>query len=238
MRGVAINIGANTNQPGFRGPIFDDGRFEYVPIPESEPTRSDASVPTYADLDLTIDVSEVADVPVHLDPTFAGVHGATAYTYGDPHGVKARPLLELEAGDYVFFYATLSTAGSTPAEWITPEWGAYIIGQFRLDEPPIDATDGLTAADRSRVEGNAHLKRDPFDARVLLSGDESDSSLYDVALPLSTPKAGIEANRLVTELSSDSGAGPWWRRPLRFDHEATARLLDIQTNPDRSRVFD
>jgi len=30
------------------------------------------------------------------------------YTYGDEHGVKAAPLAELSAGDYVFFYATLS----------------------------------------------------------------------------------------------------------------------------------
>jgi len=43
---------------------------------------------------------------------------------------------------------------------------------------------------------------------------------------LSTPEAGADANRLVTELSSDSGKGPWWRRPMAFDAAATARLLD------------
>jgi hypothetical protein len=31
----------------------------------------------------------------------------------------------------------------------------------------------------------------------------------------------------VTDLSSDSGAGPWWRRPLRFDAAATAELRSI-----------
>jgi hypothetical protein len=51
MRSVAINVGANTNEPGFRGPIYDDGRFEYVPIPESEPIDPEATVPTYGDLD-------------------------------------------------------------------------------------------------------------------------------------------------------------------------------------------
>jgi hypothetical protein len=208
MQSVAINVGANTNEPGFRGPIDADGCFEYIPIPESEPTHEDASVPTYADLDLETDIGAVADTPVHLDPTFSGVHGCRSYTYGDPHGVKAAPLLGLEAGDYVFFYATLSTVAEEPAEWIAPEWGGYIIGQFHLAEDPIDPTDGLTDAERSRFEHNAHCKRDPFDAKVLLRGEDADSTLYDVAVPLSTPRAGVDANRLVTELSSDSGKGP------------------------------
>lgn len=236
MRGVAINVGANTNEPGFRGPIYAGGRFEYVPIPESEQTRDDVSVPTYADLDLDIDVSSVADTPVHLDPTFAGIHGCKSYTYGDPHGVKAGPLLELDAGDYVFFYATLSTADENTAEWIAPEWGAYVIGQFRLARDPIDATDGLSERERSRFEHNAHCKRDAFDARVLLEGEDADSELYDVAVPLSAPTAGVDANRLVTELSSDSGKGPWWRRPMRFDRQGVETLLEIRQHEDRSVV--
>ncbi len=238
MRSVAINVGANTNEPGFRGPIFADGRFEYVPIPESESTRPDASVPTYADLDLDTDVGSVAETPVHLDPTFAGVHGSTSYTYGDPHGVKARPLLELGAGDYVFFYATLSTVEDDSAGWIAPEWGAYVIGQFRLASDPLDPTDGLTEPQRNRFEWNAHLKRDPFDAMVLLEGDADGSALYDVAVPLSRPTAGVDANRLVTELSSDSGKGPWWRRPMRFDQDGTETLLEIRSGGDPERALE
>jgi hypothetical protein len=30
----------------------------------------------------------------------------------------------------------------------------------------------------------------------------------------------------VTELSNDSGRGPWWRRRLWFDADATARLRE------------
>lgn len=237
MRGVAINVGANTNEPGFRGPIHDDGTFEFVPIPESAPTHEDADVPTYADLDLTIDVSSVADVPVHLDPTFAGVHGCERYTYGDPWGVKAGPLLELEAGDVVFFYATLSTAGDTPADWIAPRWGAYLIGHFRLDIDPVDGSEYHESPPNGteRFANNAHVKRDPFDAAVLLSGGDG-SALYDVAIPLSEPDAGVDANRLVTQLSSDSGKGPWWRRPMRFDGEAVEELLTIRDSGDPRRA--
>ena len=239
MRSVAINVAANTNEPGFRGPIYGDGRFEYVPIPESEPVGEDAEPPTYGDLDLAVDAGAVADRPVHLDPTFAGVHGCDRYTYGDPYGVKARPLSELAAGDYVFFYATLSTADGDPADWIAPEWGAYVIGHFRLARDPVpgEAYPALPPAERAVFASNAHLKRATFDAAVLLAGDPDGSALYDRAVPLSTPSAGVDANPLVTERSSDSGEGPWWRRPLRFDAAGTEELLERRTG-DRQQAVD
>ncbi|MFQ3285393.1 MAG: hypothetical protein ACI9TI_002191 [Natronomonas sp.] len=240
MRGIAINVGANTNEPGFRGPIDTDGRFEYVPIPESEPTRPDVDVPTYKQLDLQIDVSQVADTAVHLDPTFAGVHGSSAYTYGDPHGVKAGPLSELEAGDFVFFYATLSTATDEPPEWVAPRWGAYVIGHFRLATDPVtvETPTELTPTEREHFANNAHLKRDPFDAKVLLYGDPDGSALYDVAVPLSSREAGVDANCLVTGLSSDSGKGPWWRRPMQFDERGTETLLELERTGNRDRPFE
>jgi hypothetical protein len=46
------------------------------------------------------------------------------------------------------------------------------------------------------------------------------------------------ANRLVTALSADSGKGPWWRRPLRFDPEATTTLLDAAAaGPDAAMDY-
>lgn len=240
MRGVAINVGANTNEPGFRGPIRDDGRFTYVPIPEGEPTREEP--PTYADLDLDLPF-EIADgvleTPVHLDPEFADYPECERYTYGDPFGVKARPLLELAKGDYALFYATLTHHGDDPADWITPDWGAYLIGHFRLARDPIEG-DGYAAladAEREAFANNAHLRREPFDARVLLRGAADGSRLYDRAIPLSGRERGVDANRLVTELSADSGKGPWWRRPLRFDEAAMGELLEIVETDDVARCF-
>jgi len=229
MRSVAINVAANTNEPGVRGPLFPDGRFEYVPIPESEPIRPDATVPTYADLDLTTDVP-APDRPVHLDPEFAEYPGCERYTYGDPNGVKAAPILDLSAGDVLLFYATLSTDADRP-DWAPPEWGAFLIAQFRLARDPLDgdAYRDLPADAEARAgfANNAHVKRDPFDARVLVQGDPDASGLYDTAVPLSSPESGSEANAVVTALSADSGEGPWWRRPLRFDADATDRLLAL-----------
>ncbi|MES3517384.1 MAG: hypothetical protein PPP58_06955 [Natronomonas sp.] len=240
MRTVALNVAANTNDPGFRGPIYDDGRFEYIPIPEVEEPRDDVTLPTYADLDLRTDTTDVDDTAVHLDPTFAGVHGCDRYTYGDDYMVKARPLLDLSAGDHVVFYATLSTVGTDPAEWIAPRWGAYVIGRFELACDPLtgEEYEALPADAQARFENNAHVRRDPFDAEVLLYGDPEGSELFDVAVPLSTPEAGVDANGIVTELSSDSGKGPWWRRPLRFDESATAQLLEVfESGPEAAGRF-
>jgi len=227
-RAVAVNVGANTNEPGFRAPVDPDGRFEFVPIPESERTR--VPVPTYADLDLSTDVPDsTLDRPVHMDPEFAELPTCERYTYGDPYGVKARPLLDLRAGDCALFYATLETASPDPPAWQPPRWGAYLIGAFRLAADPLTGEDyrGLDAVEREPFANNAHVKRETFDARVLLHGDPDGSGLYDRAVPLSAPTGGTDPNGLVTELSSDSGAGPWWRRPLRFDADATAELRSV-----------
>ena len=224
-RAVAINVGANTTLPGFRGPIRPDRRFAYVPIPEREPTAD--PVPTYGDLafPLDVDVSAVADRRVHLDPEFAGLYGSTAYTYGDEHGVKAGPLSALEPGDSLFFYATLSLRGDPDAAPdLPPEWGAYLIGEFRVARAVTGETyRALDPAERERFASNAHCKRAGFDAKVLVAGGEG-SHLFDRAVPLSASEGGATAGPLVTDLSADSGKGPWWRRVLRYDADATERL--------------
>lgn len=246
MTGIAINVGANTNQPGFRGPVRPDGTFTYLPIPESKPTT--VPVPTYGDLHRILSISipeSVHETPVHLDPEFADYPFCERYTYGDDHGVKAGPLSELSAGEYVFFYATLSV--TAPADWLPPTWGAFVIGHFRLAAEPVtgEAYGQLDESDRLPFENNAHVKRDPFDARVLLRGDPSESRLYQHAVPLSSTDGGTDANAMVTEFSSDSGKGPWWRRPLRFDAPGTERLLqrvaavhDRNTEADDSTYTD
>ncbi len=232
MRAIAINVGANTNEPGFRGPVFPDGRFEFLPIPESEPV---ADGPTYGDLAPHLDASipaDLHDTPVHLDPEFPEYPCCERYTYGDEHGVKAGPLAGLSAGDYVLFYATLSVRSRTdraplPGSWLPPEWGAFLVGHFRLAREPVtgEEYDALSPAERAPFANNAHVRRDPVDARVFLLGDPDESRLYERCVPLSRPAGGTEANALVTELSADSGRGPWWRRPLRFDDSAARRLL-------------
>ena len=232
MRAVAINVAANSTLPGVRGPIYPDGTFEYVPIPEREPTRPDASVPTYADLDLDVDLpDDLLDTPVHLDPAFAGVHGSTTFVYGDDHGVKAGPLSRLDPGDRLYFYATLSPRdGAAEARsWIPERWGAYVVGYFVVDRAVTgEAYRDLPADERATFAENAHCKRADFDAKVLVRGTD-DSRLLDTAVPLSVPDAPATANDLVTDYSDDSGKGPWWRRVLRYDDAGATELAAAVT---------
>ena len=264
-RALAVNVAANTNEPGFRGPVYPDGSFAYVPIPESAATLPrdrfpvDEPAPTYGDLDLPFAVpTALRETPVHADPEFPGVHGREHATYGDPHGVKAGRIAELGAGDWLFFYATLTLrphgwagpgderpgdagADDRDAAWLreqgigvdddlAPDWGAYLFAGMRIErvlavgDGDEDAVDRAAAA--AAAPTNAHLKRDPFDARVVVTGDSAASGPFDRVVPLSAPEAGAEANPIVTDLSSDSGKGPWWRRPMAFDEAATATLLD------------
>ena len=182
-RAVAVNVGANTNEPGFRAPVDAEGRFEFVPIPESEPTR--VTVPTYADLDLSMEVpASVLDRPVHMDPEFAELPTCERYTYGDPFGVKARPLLALREGDYALFYATLETASADPPAWQPPRWGAYVVGGFRLAADPLTGEEyrELDEEKRGPFANNAHVKRETFDARVLLRGEPEGPGLTELLL--------------------------------------------------------
>ena len=260
-RALAVNVAANTNEPGFRGPVYPDGSFAYVPIPESAATLPrdrfpvDEPVPTYADLDLPFVVpAALRETAVHADPEFRGVHGRERATYGDPYGVKAGRIADLAPGDWLLFYATLALrphgwagpGGERPGdagddrggEWLrergadvdddlAPDWGAYLFAGMRIDrvlaaDGDADAVDRAAAA--AAAPTNAHLKRDPFDARVVAVGRPEASGLFDRVVPLSAPEAGAEANPIVTDLSSDSGKGPWWRRPMAFDEAATAAL--------------
>ena len=250
-RALAINVAANTNLPGVRGPIYPDGSFVYLPIPERESVADEADVPAYDDLltslpPLPFELSaETHDRALHLDPEFADYPYCDSYTYGDEHGVKAGPISELEPGDSLFFYATL-TRHEPPAGvdtgaavgWVAPGWGAYLIGEFRVARVlDSDACRSVSPADRAAFASNAHCKRADFDAKVLVRGGE-DSRLFERAVPLSTPDAGATANRIVTELSNDSGKGPWWRRRLWFDETATTTLRSIAAAGDDSQPLD
>lgn len=232
---VAINVAANTSLPGVRGPIYPDGSFTYLPIPEREPTA--ATVPTYGDLTaelaLPFDLpSDLHDRRVHLDPAFAEYPRCEAYTYGDEHGVKAGPISTLTEGDHLLFYATLTTHGEPVRAWIPDDWGAYLIGAFRVAEVLTgEQFRALDPTDRERFAGNAHVKRTAFDARVLVRGAPEGSGLFDRAVPLSAPDGGATANRVVTALAGDSGAGPWWRRVMRFDAEAAVEVLALRDDP-------
>lgn len=229
MKSVAINIGANSNTPGGRGPIYADGSFEYVPIVERDET---VTGPTFIDLGLDATRPEsIADTAVHFDPEFPEYSFGEEYTYGDRHSPKIDRIAELERGDVLFFYATLDYASNDEPrqEWINRDWGVYLIGHFTLERDPVSREEYRSLPDevKDRFRNNAHVRRESFDAEYLVLGDPEESRLYRTPVPLSGER-GTEANEFVTEHSSDSGDGPWYRRPLKFNEGSTERLLEAQ----------
>ena len=239
MKSVAINIGANSGHTGGRGPIYEDGTFRYVPIPEDNETVME---PTYRDLELgSIRPKSAENTVVHFDPEFPEVGFSERYTYGDRHSPKTDRLSELEEGDILFFYATLDYVGEDSPEhdWINEDWGAYVIGHFTLEYDPLseDEYHSLPEEIKKKFSTNAHVRREVFDAESLVLGNPDGSRLYKTPIPLSAD-SGTEANQFVTEHSEDSGNGPWYRRPLKFDTEGTRALLRAQQDYHDERIAE
>jgi hypothetical protein len=160
-------------------PIFDDGTFEYIPIPEGGNTAEDR---TYAGLaarrrGVLADFlpSSLRDATPHLDPEFA------TFTYGDPTRNKRRQLAKLMPGDLLVFYAGLEPPNSVDASRL------FFIAYFTIRNaydfqamPQPDRPEVL-----ANVAGNAHVKRSPLDSDlVIVRGDRSRSRLLRRAVPL------------------------------------------------------
>lgn len=215
---LLLRVGIDTGTGGGHGPLFSDGRFEYVPIPES---RRTAESRTYADLTgrygetLTTYVPHLADRVPHHDPEF------TTYTYGDVGRIKCSQLARLAEDDLLVFYA-----GLEPVEESGPP-RLYAIGYFT-----VAATADLEAMDErgrarvcDRLPRNAHVKRTALgpDSRasdrypVIVRGKPTESGLFERARPLGTEDRLVE---------------PEVARAIGFDGDLTragsARLLDTE----------
>jgi hypothetical protein len=104
---VLLRVGVDAGCGGIQGPLFKDGSFEFVCIPD----RQGVSDHTYGNM-LGRDGRPVADYfptgcraamagqRVHVDPEF------DTFTYGDPTPPK-RSLRRLRPGDFLIFYAGL-----------------------------------------------------------------------------------------------------------------------------------
>ncbi|PCR90965.1 Nmad3 family putative nucleotide modification protein [Natrinema ejinorense] len=172
MTVVLAGVGADSTNLGALAPLYDDGRFEYVPIPEKtrETTESEtlgswelrADDGTAADLTTritpqpvhegteTVAGDELASWPLHHDPNFE------ALTYGEHRtsGYVSR-LRALESGDVVGFYAGLRRPSGDRAH-------RYLIGYFTVDEVLVvgpDTPPGERQAILAAHPDNAHAKR-------------------------------------------------------------------------------
>jgi len=176
-----LRVGIDSGSGGTDGPLFADGRFEYVPIPDSkgldERTYGNHMARAGGPLSGFFPPARqgaMASQSMHFDPEFA------SFTYGDPTSPKAG-LRRLAAGDLLVFYAGLRGYGCDVPS------GLYIIGYFEVAFAGL-ARD-LTEEQIRACSDNFHVRhvsvfRDQQDRLVLVKGG-AGSRLLSKAVKIS-----------------------------------------------------
>src|SRR5438552_15053898 len=98
MKVALLRVGVDSGCGGIQGPLFRDGTFEFIPIPDDrmldERTYGNTrgrSGRLFVDFFLPRKASRMAKQPIHVDPELE------TFTYGDPTSPK-RGLRNLQKG--------------------------------------------------------------------------------------------------------------------------------------------
>lgn len=153
MKGLLLRVGIDTGSGGCLAPIFVDGSFEFIPIPE---TRVTSEKKVYANMKGRSGRPITDFIPKkikysqpHFDPEF------NTYTYGDPTRTKRNQLSKLNPGDLLIFYAGLKPADRKEKPRL------YVIGYFDIleiyDFQKISKLDYPSVF--KKLKNNAHAKR-------------------------------------------------------------------------------
>ena len=126
MKVAMVRIGIDTGSGGIHGPLFQDGTFEYIPIPDGfgkdERTYGNSTGrhgKKLVEYFPETRQSKIVNQAIHFDPEFI------TYTYGDPTSPKAG-LRYLQQGDMLIFYCGLEG-------WDFKSWPAlYLMGYFEI----------------------------------------------------------------------------------------------------------
>lgn len=165
------NVGANTSHP-YSSPLFDDGTFELLPIPESPPVPGPNSI-TFAELIPWTDPTgsqkqwipqRLWRVAAHADPDFR------ALTYGDncERAPRAHALKAVLPGDVVMFIARLSRAAPLKGSArLNPsasrpdasDSGFFLVGFLHVDEVVANVSKPPAGRLSERFEANAHVRK-------------------------------------------------------------------------------
>jgi hypothetical protein len=127
-----LRVGIDAGAGGIQGPLFDDGTFEFVCIPDGW----GVSVHTYGtmigrngsphlDYFPASRQGQMAQQTIHLDPEFE------TFTYGDPTSPK-RSIRTLKRGDFLVFYCGLQEWDSERGWSRACRPGLYLAGFFEV----------------------------------------------------------------------------------------------------------
>lgn len=183
-KAMLLRVGIDKGCGGALAPIFEDGSFEFIPIPEGDLNSVESK--TYMNTKgrsghpLSYYLPQkIKDNTMHFDPEFE------TFTYGDPT-TKRNYLLKLNKGDLLVFYA-----GLTPFMTHKFDEALYIIGYFTVDKV-IDFNQ-LTEMKAKEVShcypNNAHIKRSmDYHNLVIVEGNKNNSQLLNEAILVSQKK--------------------------------------------------
>ena len=208
MQVVLLRVGIDTGSGGIHGPLFNDGSFEYIPIPDRFGGKG-VDHRTYATclgrygralIEYFPEArrKSVFHQPVHFDPEFE------TFTYGDPTPPKSS-LRRLSEGSLLVFYAGLKgwEFDCSPA--------LYIIGYFEVVRAGV-ATSYTQAELDTLFKNNFHvMHRGVFDdqkERLVLVKGSSRSRLLGKAIKISSlgmDRSGRPLQRLSPEIQAVFG---------------------------------
>lgn len=208
MQVVLLRVGIDTGCGGIYGPLFSDGSFEYIPIPDNFRGKG-TDKRTYGNIRgrkgrTLIDYfpearrERLCEHSVHFDPEFE------TFTYGDPTPPKSS-LRRLSEGSLLVFYAGLQG-------WDF-DWPAalHIIGYFEVAQAAF-ATSFGQAELVGMFRNNFHVMHgevfeDQKDRLVLVKGN-ANSRLLKKAVKISavgTDRNGRPLHRLSQEMQEVFG---------------------------------
>jgi hypothetical protein len=237
---VLLRVGIDTGCGGIHGPLFSDGSFEFIPIPDNfrgkgVDKRTYGNIPgrkgrTLADYFPEARRERVSGQSVHFDPEFE------TFTYGDPTPPKAS-LRRLSEGSLLVFYAGLKG-------WdFDCRAALYIVGYFEIARAGF-ATSFGRAELAGMFQNNFHVMHrevfeDQKDRLVLVKGN-ANSRLLKKAVRISsvgTDRNGHPLYRLAPGMQEVFGdfrghtsiqrSPPRWVTP-EFTERATRFVLALR----------
>jgi hypothetical protein len=175
MQVALLRVGIDTGSGGMHGPLFRDGSFEYIPIPDGsgKDERTYGNTAGRRGENLVEYFPEarkarVANQSIHFDPEFA------TFTYGDPTSPKAG-LRNLDSGDMLIFYCGLEG-------WdFKCEPALYLMGYFEI--VAAGRADDFSSTEREKLFGaNFHVRhrqlyKQQRNELVLIKGGEGSRLL-------------------------------------------------------------
>jgi hypothetical protein len=182
MKIALLRVAVDSGSGGMQGPLFADGTFEYVPIPDEYGVDARTYGNTLGargrplvDYFPAARQPRIAQRSLHFDPEF------TTFTYGDPTPPKAG-LRHLVRGDLLVFYCGLEgfDCDSPPA--------LYLLGYFEVEKAGY-ATDFTPDEIESVLSRNWHVMNRasvPHEwPRLVLVKGGPNSRMYERAAQIS-----------------------------------------------------